>query len=423
MLLLSPLNPLKRVIYSGYLANFSLICIFPGLLFYQFLCGQFPEQIKPIFGSGWAITILVLFFCLSFCFFSKILHQRKTFVPIDYVFVSFLIFSFIVSVFNYFAPVDAQYERHLLYWHLSAIASNATCYMAFRLASLNNSFFLRIWRQLTVLSSLAVAYNMFDINAPFYIDKHFYFGFAPQDQLWSYQGFARSLLIIFAITIFNISSSALFVLFYILSSLILVANQSRTELVLFVCAIPAITFFLNSFEFKRKTLLATVTVLPIFVFLTILFSSQLQPLFDYFSNTRASSFLNLQDDASFQIRILQSITALNSILEAPVWGDYGSYFLESGETGNYPHNMLAVWMNLGIVGLLIYLVIIILIIRFLFDIDLQQNDKTKIYIASFLGLSAILAHTLSYTYCEVLMACAVGAIANVSEVKKATLIH
>ena len=51
-------------------------------------------------------------------------------------------------------------------WNLSGVASNATCYMAFRLAKIGKRRFLRVWGVLNILVFFAVIFNMVDIDAP-----------------------------------------------------------------------------------------------------------------------------------------------------------------------------------------------------------------------------------------------------------------
>ncbi len=409
----------KQIFSAENVANFSLICIFPLLFIYQFLVSQFSDHIKPIFGGGWAITIVVLFFCLAYFYAKKFFLQRNEFFFLDYCFVIFLIFVFSITLLHYFAPLKAQYNVHLLHWNLSGVVSNATCYMAFRLSKISKPPFLRIWVALTFLIFLAVAYNMIDINAPFFINENFIFGFKRIENSWGYQGFARSLLFTILISIFLVPNFLFAVSIYVLGTLVLIANQSRTELILFVFSIPAILVIFNSHK-NRIKILFTISILFLLISVMFAFVPGLFSIFiKIFSNTRIASLFDLWNDPSFLIRIEQSSAALHSIFENPLFGDYGEYYLETGLAGNYSHNVLGVWVNFGLIGFLFYCGMMGFILNFIFTTKLYIEDRVQIYIAGALGGSAIVAHLFSYTYVDVLLACAAGAVANAESNRKA----
>lgn len=398
-------------------ANFSLVMIFPLLFIYQFVIAQFPDHIEPIFGSGWAITIAILFFWLAYFFVKKFFLQKNQFLLLDYLFVSFLFLIVLVSLLNYFSPFNAQYAFHLLYWNLSGVASNATCYMAFRLAKLDKPQYLKIWLGFAFLSILSVVSNMTVMRGFYYVDPNFYFGFERLEHVWSYQGFARSLLITFFMGVFAVQNLIVSVFFYVVGTLALIANSSKTELILFVAGVPAIIFILGSNKVRQKILLILAMTIS-FAVLGLVFLPDILGFLKIFSHTRAASLVDLSNDQSFQLRVAQTLAALREIFDSPIFGNYGKYYLETGRPGSYNHDIFLVWVNMGLVGFVLYCSILGLLIKYLFTTKLFKADRVQTYIAGVLGGCAIVAHTFSYTYVDIMLACAVGAVANLHSARR-----
>ena len=112
-----------------------------------------------------------------------------------------------------------------------------------------------------------------------------------------------------------------------------------------------------------------------------------------FSYTRVPSLFNLHSDPSFQIRVSQLFSALHTILEKPFFGDYGSYFTDSGLKGRYSHNVFLVWVNFGLVGFIVYCSILGLILKLILTIKLNKDNKLQIYVTGALG--SVVAHIFS----------------------------
>ena len=53
-----------------------------------------------------------------------------------------------------------------------------------------------------------------------------------------------------------------------------------------------------------------------------------------------------------------------------------------------------------------------MVLRFCLSNKKPHLDSFSVYLAGALGLSAVVAHTFSYVYVEILLACAIGTIAR-----------
>ena len=120
------------------------------------------------------------------------------------------------------------------------------------------------------------------------------------------------------------------------------------------------------------------------------------------------------NDGSVQQRLLQTASALKTIKENPFFGSYGSY-VDASSMGEYSHNLLGVWVNLGLIGVLFYLILFTMILWEVFKVRLTSQNYTVICLSGALVLSAFIAHVSAYIYVQVLLAAAIGSIAKMKE--------
>lgn len=383
-------------------ANFSLIIIFPALFFYQTALGM--RLIEPVIGSGWAFSMIILFPCLGFFYLLKIIYENDSIFFLEYLFIAFLGLILAVSLINYMFPLPLQHNGYVLDWNVSGVVSNATCFMAFRLANVSRPSFLLLFKICGVLVVLAVYLNVnLEIS---------YFGFVRGEQIMTYQGFARLMMFTFFILVLSEKNRYAMVSLYLLFSLILVVSQSRTEFIVFAASIPAILFFKNSIRVKLEIASLSLFVLFILFFLKSFFPDFFAQALNYIAITRIGYLGDIYSDGSFILRMAQTSKAISTIIENPIFGAYGSYFLNTGEPGNYSHTILAVWVNLGLLGFLLYCLLNIMVLRFCLSNKKPHKNSYSVYLAGALGLSAVVAHTFSYVYVEILLACAIGTIAR-----------
>ena len=69
-------------------------------------------------------------------------------------------------------------------------------------------------------------------------------------------------------------------------------------------------------------------------------------------DSRVANLLDLQHDSSSNERSRIASEGLNKIMESPILGSYGKY-----EKGEYIHNILSAWYDLGLFGFLFILII------------------------------------------------------------------
>ena len=386
------------------IANVSLIILFPTIFFYQTALGT--RAIEPLLGSGWAFSVMLLFPCLSALYLFKFINERENIFLLEYLFCAFLGFTSVVAFINFILPLPAQHNYQLLYWNFAGVISNATCFMAFRLANSEKRIF-----------NLSIGVCAFLIIIIFLnlLNDNFYFNYIRDPYVMSYQGFARCAFIVFLIVIFSSINHWLAILLFIVFAFVLLGIQSRTELILFVCAVPAVVFFKNNKHVKAKMLVSAACLFCCTAAAYFLFHDVVSDGLSYFDHVRILNFLRLLGDESVRLRLVQTEDALHSISQNLFFGDYGSYLLRTNEAGHYSHNFLSVWVNLGLAGFLLYCCLCFLVLKFCFFENTTEYRKHSSLFAGALGLSAVVAHVFSYPYVEVLLACSIGAISQHKE--------
>src|SRR5690606_10666433 len=105
-----------------------------------------------------------------------------------------------------------------------------------------------------------------------------------------------------------------------------------------------------------KVLLKT----SLFIFLLI---SIIVSMWSYIPNSRMMQLFDLEGSSSGKARsefFSYALLEVFSGLDKVIFGSYGSYVTVGG-LGAYPHNIFSAWINLGIIGFILYLFLIFLL--------------------------------------------------------------
>jgi O-antigen ligase len=166
----------------------------------------------------------------------------------------------------------------------------------------------------------------------------------------TYQGLARAYLM-----------TAAFALMFLPVALLRWAGYAGVTFVLFLLGARSeiigavILFALFEIAMSRRPLRALlITSVTIAAIGLVLFSliDWIEYLFP--DNRLLTLVLKQTGDASVEERALQQALAWDTVLGKPILGDYGHYAKELS-AGAYAHNWVSVWVDLGIIGLLLFL--------------------------------------------------------------------
>ena len=396
-------GPLLKSNFSSSYANIVLLFLFPGLFMYQSALGAL--WIEPVIFGGWGVLVAIFCPCLVLIFFAKLSQGLQAFFTIEYIFLTFLTLISFVSIFYFLVGSSHPGRGSIFYWNIAGVISNLTCFLAFRFANFEKKSFIFLVKVSAGFLVLIVLLNT--------VYSSMFFAFIRSEYLWSYQGFARSMLIVFLITCFFAKGIATRVFCYFLFAFILFVNSSRTELILFLFVVPS--SMILKLQYPRNLKVSLVIFCSLFLIslmiLALVKSGFL--IFDGVPYHRMMGFIDPLNDPSISVRLSQVIRAFSVVLENPIFGDYGNY-----TDGDYSHNFLSAWVNFGLLGVIIYLSMLSMVAYEVFIMKVNSQNPAFIYFVLAMGVSAVIAHTVSYTYINILLACAIGLIGNLKELTK-----
>lgn len=362
---------LKEDCYYGKVCAVGFILLFPGFFFYHTLIGL---GIMPAILAGYLRPVSFLFLLCIFLFGFRFIFLvlPKPGYP-GFLYFTILFWSMIVALWHYlFGSVAGNLE--VLEWSISGILLGFTCYVIGKGLPLDKRVFVFI--VLLCLMAMVLIVLQFKHENMFYIRS---LGIGDEEKTTSYQGFARSLAMtgILALAFINNWWFRFF-----LASLTIVSlyfNGARTELVCFALSFFIVLFF---FILRKGRSVLYLLVLLLFLFTLPLFS--FQAVQERLPENRVLQLLDLAGSSSAIKRSFLNESGLETINDFPFFGSYAFYYKSYG-VGGYPHNLLSAWVNLGLVGVTLYVALLF----FLFFIFFTYMWKSYFMFNSVLGFLAL----------------------------------
>ena len=173
------------------------------------------------------------------------------------------------------------------------------------------------------------------------------------EELASYQGIARNLLIVATFIIAFSRSNIANLAHTIALLIILFMLGARSELVAFFLIVIAY-HVIRSIKIKSSFIVAA-SIISIVVMAAVANYAEL-------SDSRQFALLNASQDASWQQRNDREVFALKTIKENPILGDFGKYLDQGGigseNSGGYAHNALSAYTEYGLLFFIAYISVI-----------------------------------------------------------------
>ncbi len=213
----------------------------------------------------------------------------------------------------------------------------------------------------------------------------------------TYLYLADSFAVLSTVTIAAIRSRSLSILGLIASILILYLIGSRSSLYAFSLASLILVLVEVRAAFREGLQTRAVLLVLSLVSLSVMAFIYTERL----SGTRMFEFLYTGRDSSWEARVEGLSVGLETILEAPILGSFGSDVRYFGEIGNYIHNYLEVYRQFGLVPFLLIVVAIGLSIRVVYRrLDSLSGERRKllVFLGSFTVLSVISARSWAFSY-------------------------
>lgn len=307
-------------------AQFAFMLLFPGFFFYQTLIGL--GAMRAFLGGYFSIVSIALFLPLGFSYCMAVRAAGYRAARTDLRFAFFLAYFFLVVAINAVFDADATTVKT----HLLSILYFFNIYVIFKTIDFCDPT--------TMAAALASLLLMSAIIFCFSPGGTFQLGQVGDakspESMATYQGFARSYALTFVAVIAHTRRAAARVFLYCIAVAALFLNGSRSELVAVLFSMPLVEIYRAK---RRLHMVCLILLAFVLVGLNREYVAQALP------ESRVRELFDLSQSDSAKGRHQLAQRALQTIAEHPVLGDYASY-----PPGEYSHNILSAWVDLGIFG-------------------------------------------------------------------------
>ena len=308
-------------------AELAFLLLFPGFFAYQTLLGL--GVIRAFLGGYFAIVALPMFPPLLLSYLRRLHAQSFRLHGVDAAFFGFLAYYAAVIACN-----AASADVRITGYHLLGMVYILSLFIIFKTLDFQRRRFRLT--QLTSLVGMSAVVFTFSVDGAFYLAV---LGAAHDpDSVATYQGFSRSYLVPLVVMLACTRQRGRRWALYALGLPTLYINTARSEFGALLFLIPLIEFHASR---HRMAMVAA------FLLLFVLLNFNLDTIIAAVPNNRTLELLDLSHSSSASARHHLTAQALRTIDLHPILGDYASY-----PPGNYAHNILSAWVDLGLFGFL-----------------------------------------------------------------------
>lgn len=374
---------------------FSMLFILISMPF-NFLYNYFlvTGVIPSIPGFGYAI-INHIFALIVFCFF---IFNFKLFFILKKCFFVFIFFSIYVFLFSFL---------NLTYFHYAGdfgvFIESFVFLIYFCCFFVSFSFYYNInkniFRNIFLLMFFIAIFEMnFSNIIPFSFDNIA----GKTEGHISYQLVSFFMLITWVMFFFKEESFINRIIFSFLILFLLLISGGRSELIGFVVAgiVTLLAYFIFSTTQKHKKYIFMFLGGSSIIYLSIYLISKYANLFE---SSRHTQILDFENSSSWQEREYLYRMNVQKIIDNPILGSYGSH-KELGD-GAYIHNALSAWQQFGIVGFILYLILIfipiLLAIYYLFKDKDRYNIYPFLFISIYVAILCIATKPIFWPYASI----------------------
>lgn len=317
---------------SSAFINLAFYAVFPGFFIYHFLIGK--EYLPAIFG-GYSTSIAVIL--LPFLCIAYVRDIRQNINHFSLVEAAFLGFT------GYFAAAVLIQIAWGANWSASVQLLSVTLqfvaiFIIVKLADRESPKFkwslMGFFVTLSGIIFLNVSDGAFIVASPDLQNS--------VAKIADYQGYAFVYIVVTIYVLTSLSLGVTRLLVYGAAVFALFLNGARAEFIGLLMLIPLIEL---SFS-KHKYLIIAIGILLVFSVTGLLGISPEIML----ENRVSTLFSDYESDGSVIERTRLLHAAWDTIISHPLFGDFNSY-----DTGEWAHNALSAWVDLGLIGFLAYL--------------------------------------------------------------------
>ena len=364
------------VFKSRFIGNKIYFLQFFVFFMYQILLSL--EIISPFFGAYWGNMSLFLLLPLIAIYFLGLNNGVIQVTKIDKLVFIYILFLTCILIANTIAGKNFV----IIINRTAGVIQFTSIFLIFRLIYLRSNQFIKSnrlsWLVLVILTFYVGINNVLNLGE-IKVNKN-------EAYLVSYQLLGMVFVIVSLVAAIHIKKSSIRVILYLFSFISLFLNGARSEIIGFFIGMVVIESALNSQP--KKIFLAL--FLPLQLYAVFILATIFNP------ESRILALFSKDRDGSVDERSILFEKGIDHINNNPIFGNFGSY-----EPGEYIHNVFSAWVDLGLLGFIIYLFILIVpfaqvVVRVLLE---KQKSLELILALSFLTISLILVmFAKNYTY-------------------------
>lgn len=359
------------------------ILLFPVFFFYQYAIGS--EIIPPFLGGYFGIVAL--------CSFIPLLISQCSLTQPFLINKATACFFIILLITLGRALIDYDYQsgiegNEFPAWLATGALFMSVCYLISRhlptSSRLNYALIVSLFFMCLLSYASFIPYGKFG----FYESAYY-------DHVSTYQGTGRSILVI-ALTALALSKSiGTRAVIFMIATLALLLNGARSEVVFFVASSLSFLFL----KYKVRALY--------FIFALALDGFAFHLIDTDHSSGVFTLLQSPESSSSLEARVNFSKQAWDSISHSWFVGAPGDYVEKTG-LGSYAHNLLSAWVNLGILGMTLYLAALLAIAHRLLSAAKPYRDSPQWGLSFLFFITTLIAFIFAKDHTYMLFGLAVG---------------
>jgi hypothetical protein len=373
-------------------ADLAFLALFPGFFFYHAAAGL--GLIELVLGGYRSIVAAALLVPLLY-FYVKLLpglNARR----IDAAFFGFVGYLVVVVGLNFVLGADPDVLRN----HFLSAIQWTTVFLMFRLGGFRSRYFIvAAWASVLGMSAITLAYSQ---DGFFYLTQ---LGLNESESLASYQQLALAYTMVVFVLLVATGNALVRMALFILCLATLWLHGARSEFAAVVLVVAAMEFVHS----RQRGVVAIATAL-----LALVFYVSLEVVIGALPENRMVQLFDLAENTSWESRNVLLDQALRTIASNPLLGDYGSYVNAGtyGGVGDYAHNILSAWVDLGLPGFLYLCLLLALPLFRLGSLAFGPHREPPFLMALSLTLFSCLLLVVAKEFTYLPTAAALGAYAS-----------
>lgn len=321
-------------------AVFSWLVLFPGFFLYHLAIASF--DIFPVLGGLFGpysllATVVFLVGCLK-CRNSYVVSAYQVLVAL--FMISLIAWTSLHYLLAFESGIGLATRQSAELTVLLTCLYFSARFLPEKVATLRNLFEVFIFAVMLFLVIYVFVTGQLTFDAR---------RWSGVEEISTYQGFARS--IAFALLLVVAERDGVFarIILSVAGVVVLFLLGARSEFAAFLIVVGALLLVIGRRNLVKGLLFSAA---PLGVGLFVVSLSVLD-----LANSRQFELLSLDQSSSWAARVAYMEAGLRQVAAHPILGDFGGHVSGDGSVGRYAHNALSAWVNYGVFGFFLYMLL------------------------------------------------------------------